>query len=801
MPHLGRLTAQMLYHLRYALRGLRKTPVFTAAVVLTLALGIGANSAVFSAVDAVLLRPLRFPGAGQLVQLEQFNPKAPQQPFVAPVRLEDWNRLNTTFLAISGSYAQDDSELSGELPEKLKHAFVAPRFLQVWGISPELGRDFVSNEEHLNGPPAVLISDRFWRRRFGADPHVLGRTLRLGTWAVPIVGVMPASFTVPDRDVDLWSPSPVDLAFPKPRELTWFTAFGRMKSGVTLAQARADLARVQSNLGRQFPGTDAKLSVSIEPLKELTVGGIRSSLWILFGSVTLLLLIACSNIAALLLSRAAGRQHEIALRFSLGASRSSVSAQLLAEVLVLAIAGAGLGLLLAGGAARTFKYLARDLPRVEEIVLDWRVVLYAMGCALLVTLLCGIFPAVRFTRRDLAGALAQAGRSQVSAHKPGQMLLVGVQVALAVTLLSGAGLLARSLQALGQVAPGFDPEHVLTFHMTSSWAETGSGATSKWADRVAEGLRALPGVEAASTSLWLPGVPGQFQSELRPVEGGTAIDRKMLAEGRVVSPEYFATLHIPLLAGELCRTGGPATMMVNRSFATSYLGGSQAIGHHLIQVGNPWATPTDIRGIVGDARESGLDTEPSPTVYWCSGGAQPGTYFLLRTHGSPAGMAETIRRKVREIEPRRSVYDLTPLTDHISGAYAQNRMRTILLAFFALTAILLCSVGLYGTLSYLVNLRRREVGLRLALGAMRSQIVRQFLWRGVSVCLAGTLAGLALAAWLSRLISGMLYGVSPWDGITLGGVVALVLAVSVAASVAPAVRAARVDPAQMLRQE
>jgi putative ABC transport system permease protein len=788
----------MLYHFRHALRGLRKTPVFTAAVVLTLALGIGANSAVFSAIDAVLLRPLGFPDAGQLVQLAQFNPKAPQQPFVAPVRLEDWNRLNTTFQAISGSYAQDDSELSGELPEKLKHAFVAPRFLQVWGISPELGRDFASNEEHFNGPPAVLISDRFWRRRFGADPHVLGRTLRLGTRSVPIVGVMPPAFTVPDRDVDLWSPSPYDGPFPKPRELTWFT-FGRMKPGVTLAQARADLARVQSNLGRQFPATDAKLSVSVEPLKELTVGGVRGSLWILFGSVTLLLLIACSNIAALLLSRAAGRQQEIALRFSLGASRRSVSAQLLAEVLILAIAGGGFGLLLASTAARVFKYLASDLPRVAEISLDWRVVLYAMGCALVVTFLCGVFPALRFTRRDLAGSLAQAGRSQVSHYNPGQMLLVGVQVALAVTLLCGAGLLARSFQALGRVSPGFDPEQVLTFHVTTSWAET--GGPTPWSKRLAEALRATPGVEQASTALWLPGVPGDFQSEVRTTEGRADTDRKMLTQNRVVSPEYFATLRIPLLAGSLCRTGGAnATMMVNRSFASRYLEGG-GVGMHLIDPSNPWSQGAEIQGIVGDARETGLDATPGPTVYWCTGAMQPGTYFLVRTHGSPSAMAETIRRKVHEIEPRRSVYDLTPLTDHISGAYAQNRTRTILLAFFALTAILLCSVGLYGTLSYIVSVRRREVGLRLALGAMRSQIVRQFLWRGLRVCLAGTLAGLALAAWLARLISGVLYGISPWDGVTLAGVVAMVLVLSVAASVAPAMRAARLDPAQMLRQE
>ena len=793
----------MLHHLRYAWRGLRKTPVFTAAVILTLALGIGANSAVFSSIYAVLLRPLPFPDADRLVTLAQVDPKLPQSAIVAPVRLEDWNRLSHTFEGITGYYSQDDSELSGELPEKLKHAFVAGRFLQVWGVSPELGRDFTPPEERFNGPSAVLISDRYWRRRFAADPRVLGRTLRLGRWSVPIVGVMPASFAFPDRDVDLWSPSPADAPFAQSRELTWYNAIGRMKPGVTPAQARADLATVQANLGRQFPKTDARMAVALQPLKESTVGGVRRSLWILFGSVTLLLLIACGNIAALLLSRAAARRQEIAVRFSLGASRLSVAAQLLSELLVLALAGAGLGLLLAGAAARIFRFLARDLPRLDEIGLDWRVILYSLVCALAATVICGLWPAMRATRRDLAESLSGAGRGQVSRRNPVQLLLVAAQIALAVTLLSGAGLLVRSFQALGRVAPGFEAEHVLTFHISTSWAETNDfPAARRRGKRILDGLRTMPGVEAAATTFWLPGVPGKFQIELKAVEGQADPDTKILAQAREVTPGYFATMRIPLLAGEMCpdeaKTG---CMMVNRSFANAYLGGTAAIGRHLVEPANAWSTPTEIRGIVGDARETGLDTPPVPTGYWCSGNLEPGTYFLVRTHGDPKAMAETVRRKVHELEPLRSVFDLTPLTAHISDAYAQNRLRTILLAFFALTAILLSSIGLYGTLSYLVSVRRREVGLRLALGAMRRQIVGQFVAQGLRVCLAGAAAGIAMAAAFTRLLAEMLYGVSPWDGLTMAAVLSLVLALALVASLLPALRASRLEPVEVLRQD
>lgn len=802
--HVSALVEKIVFNLKAAVRFVRKSPSFSIAVVLTLALGIGANSAVFSAIDAVVLRPLPFPDGGQLVAIDQHDIQGRDaNRFVAPQRLEDWNRMNSTFQSISGYYFDDLSETSGSLPEKVTECLVAPRFLQVLGVSPALGREFAPQEEHWGGPDAAIISYSFWQRRFHDDPDVLNKKLRLGNFNYSIIGVMPASFRFPNRDVDLWTISAPDAPFAQRRDETWFAVIGRLKPGISVQQAAADLNTVQRQLGKQYAKPDSELTVSTTPLKDVITGSVRNSLWLLYGSVSLLLLIACSNIAALLLARTAEREHEVSIRFSLGASRLEIITQLLTEVFVLALLGSLAGLTIAAAAARSFHLLAKTLPRAEEISLNWRVAVYSLVAALVTTFVCGLFPAARSTRRGLAHVLASGSRTQVSTRNPVQWVLVAVQVTLAVTLLIGAGLLLRSLQEIARVFPGFDPSHVLTFQISGSWGETTEMKNvEQRIDRTLVGLRTLPGVVDASTSGTLPGIPALFQLEFN-IDGKIEPGHPMLADSRYVSAGYFNTMQIPLLVGAACKEASTTSdLVINRAFAARYMPGSTPIGHRLSGPAYKDYPPDGIiRGIAADAREQGLNTQPVPTVYSCFSAPTPFPHYLVRTQGDPMAMAETIRRRVHELEPSRSVYGIMPLQQHLDDASIENRLRTMLLTLFATTAVSLACIGLYGTLSYLGRLRQREVGVRLAFGALRTQIVARFLMQGVRVAALGCAAGLCLGVALGHFLKGMLYGVTALDPTTYASVICLILFVAALASLIPAVRAATIEPVKVLREE
>jgi predicted permease len=616
--------------------------------------------------------------------------------------------------------------------------------------------------------------------------------------------VLPAGFRYPEHDIDVWEPNAPDAPYAQSRDSTWFTVLGRLKLDVTIAQAQADLARVQDSLGKQYPLSDASLAVSIEPLKSAVIGSAPRSLWLFYGAVSLLLIIACTNIAALLMARTAEREHEISIRYSLGASRAAIIGQLLTEVFVLALAGSMLGLMVAAGASHLLGLLSQDLPRIEEITLNWRIVAYSLACALGATFVCGLLPALRGTAGHLSQTLSHSGRSQVSGRNPWQWILVGVQVSLAVALLIASGLLLRSFQALGRVAPGFSPDHVLTLRISGGWGETANmGKLTQRLDRDLDGLRSVPGVEAAASAAAIPGNSDPYPIEIKISERSADRNQKVVADSRVVSSGYLSTLHIPLLQGEDCRDGLQYnTFLVNRSFAEKYFPGSLAIGHHLEgATAGIDAKPGLIVGVIGDAREQGLETSPQAAIYWCASAPNPDPYILIRTHGDPAAMVETLRNKIHGMEPARSVFDVMPLVNHLEDRQAENRLRTVLISLFAIAAITLVSIGLYGTISYLGRTRRREVGLRLALGAMPRQIVRRFLLQGLRVTLIGCGIGLLVGAAITRLLADMLFGVSSFDPVTYTGVVLIMVVVAASASLSPAVRAVRVDPTQMLREE
>ncbi len=785
-------------------RGLVHRPAFFLAVVLTLALGIGANSAIFSVIDAVLLKPLPYPGGDRLVAVFESSPplKVPRGP-VAPARLEEWNRMNQTFAGISGAFTENQAETSGALPEKLVCARVAPRFFSVLGTPALVGRGFGPDEEVATGPRAAVIAEHLWKRRFLSDPQVVGKVLRLADRSVPIVGVMPDSFRFPADDVDVWLPAKLPAIAMTQREARFYSAVGRILEGVTPAAAAADLAAVQGRLAADFPATDAKWSVVLDPLKEETVGGVARSLWILFGAVSLVLLIACANVACLLLAQASRREREIAVRFALGARRSQVVGGLLLEAFCAALPGAVLGLLMAVWGADWFRHAAARLPRADEIHLDWRIVLFTLSVTLATALLFGLLPSLQATRAGTAGTLAAGSRTQVGGRQRLIRILVSAQIALAIVLLVGAGLLIRTLSRLGQTSLGFRPDNVLTLRVSASWDEKRDmKRVQQRLYRTVEALGSLPGVEAAALSVYLPGGGEDYLQQFKIAgQDSESKGRQMFADFQSVSPDYFKVLGIPLLAGETCRLhfdGTEPAVMVNRSLVDRYMGGMNPVRQHI----STGADSFEVSGVVSDVRDHGYAKDPRPTIYFCEmPGFFPDPQFLVKTAADPVTMVESIRRRMQSLEPNRGVYETRPLTAYLSSTLAEKRFQSMLLSLFGITALLLAVVGLYGVTAFFVGQRRREIGLRAALGAQPRQILAHIFRQGALTTGTGVAAGLVAAALLSRTIASLLFGISPVDPVTFLAVPLLLALVAAAAIWAPARRATKVDPTEALRQE
>jgi predicted permease len=789
---------------RYALRVLVRKPGFAVTVVLTLALGIGASSTIFSLIDTVLIRPLPYPHSDRLVAVSEAKPaEHGDRTPVSPGRLEDWQRLNGSFVALAGTNEDTVTDTTGSVPERISAVFVSPQFFSALGVSPALGRVFSADEERFGGPLAIIISDGLWRRRFGSDPAVLGQTLVLANQSHVIVGVMPGTFQYPSPTAEIWVPKKASPALLRIREARSFQAIGRLRDGVTLEQAQADLAAVQRRLGERYPKTDAGWGVVIAPLKEQLVGSVRLALWLLFGSVSLLLLISCTNVSCLLLARLSSRAAEIATRRALGAGRATIARQLFAEGLAYAFAGGLLGMAVAFAGIDFLRKEVLDIPRIAELAVDARTLGVLVGITVLTVILFSLAPLLQTFRRESTGVLMSGGRGVVGSRQRLTHVLVSAQLALATALLIGAGLSLRSLIRLEDTPLGFRSDAVLTFRIGGSINEPADAAVQRH-QRTLSALSSIPGVTAVSMSSGLPGAstawPREFEIPGEPAPDGTL----RFTMWRIVTAGYFQTVGIPIVEGRTCYMNAdpdkPFEVLVNRSFAARYFPGRDPIGR-MIQGGAQGDTTSRIVGIVPDTREEGPAREPQPLIYACGFLRYwPDSNFLLQT-SSPISLASSVREVLRNVEPNRPIYAVRPLDDALKSALAQNRFRTLLVSLFSVMALTLAAIGLYGVMAYMVAQRAREIGIRVALGARPVQIVRAVVCSGGLLAASGAAAGIVLAAAASRMLGTLLYGVRPWDLTSYLSATGVLLAVALFACLIPSRRAASIDPTQALREQ
>ena len=791
-------------HIRFAVRTLAQRPGTSLTIITTLALAIGANSAIFSVVDAAFLRSLPYPAPDRLVSVHEVNHGQRQlTELVAPVRLEEWNRLNRSFAGLAGCYFENVTDTTGTIPERVEAMRTSPRFFEVLGVGAAIGRTFAAEQEVYGGPPAVVVSDAFWRRRLNADPSAIGRALVLSGVGRTIVGVMPASFRFPSATTEAWIPAQMAGAPARERRARFYTAIGRLNAGVTVADARADLSAIQSRLGEQFPDTDKGWSASVVALGDERAEDSRQSLWLLFGAVVLVLLTACGNIACLMLADAMRRDHDTAIRLALGASRPAIVRQLLTEAAILAACGAALGLALADWTTSVLRSAGDQLPALRDVHVDGRVVVFTLCLTAMTTVVFALAPALGATRRTSGTVLSRGGRGYARRPHLLQTLLVSAQIALAIVLLAGAGLLARSFVLLQRISPGFDPANVLTFRMSASWSERPDAVIARQARTIAR-LEQIPGVEAAAISQILPAGLSVPPSEIHIV--GRDPREKTFSQTRPVSAGYFRALRIPILRGSSCDANQTERLMskalVTRAFADRYFPGVDPIGHSVTEAGFPPDHSMTIIGMVGDVREAGLVHDPEPVIYWCGYSAYwPDPHFLVRLDSTRHVSASAIRAALAEIEPTRAMYGVQPLVDLLAASVFQQRLNTLLLVMFATMGVALSATGLYGVMSQLVAARRREFGVRMALGAQPTRILSSVALQAAVVTGLGIVVGLASALALAKFMATLVFGVAPRDPLTFSLVPLVVAVVGALATLVPAVRAARVDPIEALRED
>ncbi|MGH9835268.1 MAG: ABC transporter permease [Blastocatellia bacterium] len=811
-----RLEDEMFQDLRFGVRMLLKHKGFTLIAVLTLSLGIGANTAIFSIVNAVLLRPLPFAEPERLVWFGGWL-GADKEQGVTPADFLDYREQCRSFTQIAASVSDGIAmNLSGDgEPERIKGGYVTANYLDVFGVKPTLGRTFVAEEglEGVNmegGDRVVVLSRSLWQRRFGADPAIINQTITLDKRNVTVIGVMPPQFQHPPG-VEIWLPfrfpaSP-QSAF-RSREFPFLRPVARLKPGVTRAQAQAEVETIARRLQSLYPKTNANKSLYLMPLQERLVGNIRLTLLTLLGAVGCVLLIACANVANLLLARAATRQKEIAVRSALGASRGRVVRQLLTESLALALLGACGGALLAKWGVRLLVALSSDyLPRADEVRINATVFAFTLAVALLTGLLFGLAPALQSSRLNLTEALKEGGRGAGSGtrrHRMLNLLVVG-EVALAMVLLIGAGLLVNSFVRLQQVNPGFDEKNLLTARIDIPNPYAQPEKKAQFFEQLQQSVAALPGVEAVGLITELP-LAGQSADRPFRIEGRPEPlpGQSPHADIRAVNHDYFRAMRIPLLKGRYFTEAEvrdtAKVVLISEELARLYFAGEDAVGQRLFRGTFGKAPYEEIIGVVGDIRHRGLDSGLRQTIYSPYLGLGF-TNLVIRTANDPVSLAAALRREVAAIDPNQPVANIKTMERWVSESVAQPRFRTLLLGLFSAMALLLSMVGVYGVMSYAVSQRTHELGIRMALGARAGDVLRLVIRQGMKLALAGVAIGLGAAFALTRLIKDLLFGVRATDPMTFAAIALLLAGVALLACYLPARRATKVDPMIALRHE
>ncbi len=798
--------------IRYGFRMLFKNPGFTLVAALTLAVGIGANTAIFSVVNAVVLRPLPLPDAGRLVWFDGVNPaRGITESALSMPDYLDWRNEADAFQSMT-AFVQGSAILSDETsePERVPRGVVTASFFPTVGVNPAQGRAFVAEDELTGSEPVAVLSHGLWQRRFGANPNIVGSKFMLSGRSVTIVGVMPAGFDYPAR-AQLWSPlkpGPEDQR----RDNRYLQVLARLKPAATLSAAQTQIDTLSARFGQQYPETNGGQSARLTGLQEWTTRGVRTSLLLLFGAVGFVLLIACANVANLLLARGAARRKEIALRTALGAGRPRIIRQLLTESLLLACLGGAAGLILSLFLTDLLIALSpADVPRLNEVGLDARVLAFTVGVVSLVGLLFGLAPAWQASKTDLNEVLKDGGRSSTEGRGRNRLraLLVVSEMALSLLLLVGAGLLIKSFVLLREVNPGFDSANVLTMRISLPGARyTEPKLRANFFHELTERVKTLPGVEAAGATLSLPLGGSNFsvgRSFIR--EGRPLISQESLDTGYFVATTgYFRTMRIPLKAGrDFTEQDGaetPPVVVVNESLARRVFPGEDPVGKR-ITVWRDEKFAREIVGVVGDVKSTRLDAKTESQIYvpYAQDAGWGSLSLAVRTTVEPETLAAAVRGAVLSIDKHQPVHDIKTMGDVLSASVANNRLVVLLFGLFALFALLLATVGIYGVMSYSVAQRTHEIGIRMALGAQPGDVLRLILKQGLMLTLGGVGLGLAGAFALSRLLSSLLYGVSATDPMTFGGLALLLAAVALLACYVPTRRAMKVDPMVALRNE